>query len=359
MLLSPKFFYDDAANENAGGSANEGQSQEILGNEGAANAENKEGQAAPDVKQPEISDEIKQQLAELEELRKYKAEREKPTPSEEEKKKADDLDRAEMRKFAIKNDIAKDEDFTKYETLQQKKDIELVKDDFVTQFKADNKEDFETEEELSEAADEAFKDRYPLDHANKTIKSKAEKLLAKEAAEIRNPYASKITDAQTKYETEKSLTKQFNEQYIPFTEEVKKSIPQKLEFSKVKIGEDGKEEVSIEVDVTAEDLQKVEDKFFKDNPKTFYEFIDGKYADGKLTQKITNFLLAEKRAEGNQKLANEMIKVGIAKGSNVGAENPFALTGNQGQPPKGVTETLEESNKRIGALRAKYAPINH
>lgn len=354
MWLSPKFFYNSDGGEGGG----KEQSTETTTTETTTTATTEE--AAKEVitpsedkgspNKPEVSDEIKQQLLELEELRKYKAEKEKPTPSEEEKRKEAELDRVEMRKYAIKNDLAKDEDFAKYETLQQKNDTELVKENFITEFKADNKEDFDNEDELEQAAKDAFEEQYHLNSQNKTLKKQGQKLLEKEAAEIRNPYATKISTAQSKYNTEKELAKTYSEKYIPFTDSVKKAFGENITYAKMKAGED---ELPIEVKLTKEDWDAAEEKFFK-SPKTFYDFTEGKLNDGKLVSKLSSFFMERHRDEANQKIAETFEGIGVKKGSNVGADNPFALK-QGGAVVQMSTETLEESNARIAKLRAQTA----
>lgn len=345
MLLLPRFFYDDAANEGTGGKADDNQQQQ--------SAENNQQQQAP----PELPDDIKAQLKELEELRAYKAAnpQQAAAKTKEEIEKEEQLEKVNFRKFAVENDLAKDDDFVKYETLQQEKDSDLVFKDFLTQYKTDNPDaDADT---LEEDAKAAFNEQYHLTSENKTLKARGLKLLEKEAKDLRSPAESKIATAQTKYATEKErikfekeMTDVFEKKYRPFAEQTLKSIPTKLTYAKTKSGDD---EVSVEIDVTAEDLKEVDEKFLRKR-KAFDLFNEGKpeEAKAKLLEKINSYLLNKKREDGNAQLAEKFEAIGLKKGSNVGAGNPYALRDEARVISMKEGETLEESNAKMARARA-------
>lgn len=348
MLLNKiNFFYTDGANEDAGGNA-DGQQQQ----QGDGAAKSDEGIKLPEDIEKELT-ELRGQKSEFE---KWKAEKaaagEKDERTPEQKIKDEEIDKANFRKYSIENDLAKEDDFVKFETLQQKKDSDLVFEGFLNDFKDENP-DITDEKELTEAAREEFDAAYKLTSTNEKIKEKGLAKLAKEANEIRNPYSSKISTAKEKYNSEKELAATYASKFVPFTENVKKAIPAKLTYSKLKAGEG---EVEIDVDITPEDIKDVEEKFLK-NHKTFFKFKEGKPEEvqAKLLEKIQSYLLVKKRDEGNQKVADKFVAIGVANGSNTGADASFAMKQqNNGRKTQTTVTTLEDSNKKMAEARARF-----
>jgi hypothetical protein len=343
MLFKSNFFYNADAPDGGGGST-------------GTLVENQ--QAAPTLEAPAIPEEIQKELeawksaqSELAELRAFREANQKP----EEKSPAEllreqELDKVNFRKFAVENEFAKEDDFVQLETLQQRKDYDLIFENFKKDFKEENP-DITDEKELEEAAKEDFETTYKLNSANEKAKEKGLAKLAKEANDIRNPYSSKITAAKAEYETKKETAATYEKKFIPFTQKIKETIPAKLTYSKIKSGDN---EVEIDIDVTPEDVKEVEEKFLKTH-KAFYDFKNGKPEEvqEKLLGKITNYLMSKKREEGNTKLAEKFEAIGIAKGSTTGADAPFAMKqSNARQEAKLVT--LEQSNNKIAEARARF-----
>ena len=338
MAFKRIFFYNTDAGENGGGESGDNniEQQQQSSTEGAASEIKAE---------VVIPDEIQK---ELEELRAFREANKKPDErSPEQLAKEVELEKVNFRKYAVENDFAKDDDFVQYEALQQKKDADLVFESFVNDFKEENPE-ITDEKELREAAQEEFNKTYKLTSDNEKAKEKGLARLAKEANEIRNPYASKIEKAKASYSEEKQLREKmpkFNE----FIEsQINKYAPEKVTF-KTKYGE---EEVPVEVVLTKEDKSAIAKEF--NTPKTFLTYTkSAEDAEKALAKKITGWIKVNKFEE----VAANMLKTGegrgIAKGSNVGAEAPFAL---KNQNAKGETRvfTLQDSNAKIAEARQRY-----
>lgn len=339
MLFKRTFLYNSDADDNGGGG--------------------QEGNDNNDQNQPELPTEVQQQLAEaalwkteLEELRAFKAANTKePERSSEEIAKEEQLEKVNFRKFAVENDYAKDEDFVQLETLQQKKDYDLIFEGFLNDFKEENFE-ITDEKEILEAAKEEFETQYKLNSKNEKTKERGLARLAKDAAEIRNPYSSKIEKAKGEYNNKKELAATYEKKFIPFTDAVKKAIPTKLTFATMK---DGDIDVPFELEVTDEDIKEVEEKFLK-NHKTFYQFKEGKPEEvqDKLLSKISNYLISKKKDDGAKKIAEYYEGVGVRKGSTTGADAPFHLRQGNGLGKQKAALTLEASNDKIAQARARF-----
>jgi len=340
MVFKSRFYYNDGANEGGGGDSGEG----------SQSNENNDTPQIPEEIQRQL-EEANQLKAELEELRAFRAANTKePEKSAEEIAKEQEIEKVNFRKFAVENDYAKDEDFVQFETLQQKKDAELVFENYLKDFKDENP-DITDEKELREAAEEDFNKTYKLTSDNEKAKEKGLAKLAKEAAEIRTPYSSKIEKAKGEYNTKKELASTYEKKFIPFTEEVKKSIPSKVVYSKMK---DGETEVSFDIEVTEDDIKEVEEKFLK-NHKTFYQFKEGKPDEvkSKLSAKIESYLIAKKRDEGNKKIADYFEGRGVEKGSTTGADSSFAMQQSSMRREAKVL-TLQDSNDKMAQARARF-----
>lgn len=345
MAFKPTFFYNADEGSNAGGAAdspaasteNQQQNQQVDNNAAAA-----------EISANVIPEDVQKELAELRAFRDANKKVDEKTP--EQLLKEQELDKVNFRKYAVENDFAKDEDFVQLETLQQRKDADLVFEKFIEDFKEEN-EDIEDEKELRELAQEEFNKTYKLTSANEKVKAKGLARLEKEANEIRSPFASKITAAKTDYESKKEIGKAYETQFVPFAKKVTESIPSKITYSKLKSGDS---EVEIDIDVTPEDVKEIEEKFIKTH-KAFFSFKEGKpdEVQAKLLEKINNYLLTKKRDEGNQKLAEKFEQIGVAKGSTTGADAPFALKNNGGRQEARVL-TLQDSNDKMGQARARF-----
>lgn len=334
MVLIPRFIYDSDAGAEGGAGATEKQNTNEQGNNNAL----------------ELPEEIKSQLAELEELRQFKAANSKaPEKTSEEIARENELEKINLKKYAVENKIASDDDFIQFDTLQQKKDADLVYEGFLSDFKEENPE-ITDPAELEKVAKEEFNRIYKLDSANEKAKEKGLAKLAKEAAEIRTPYKSKVEAAQSKYNEEKELRAKMPEFDKFISAQIEKNAPDKIPF-KIKNGE---EELFVDVELTKEDKAAISKAF--NTPKTYLSFTKSPEETEKMiAKKVQGWVRENKFEEIASKFFKEGEGRGVAQGSNAGADNPFALKNNNGtggQKRQGIT--LAESNDKVAQARSRY-----
>jgi hypothetical protein len=309
MAFKSIFFYDNGAAEGAGGAA------EVV-------VENNE----PIVEQPVVNEPAAEVVIpediqkELAELRAYKESILKETgKTKEDIEKEEQADKANFIKFGVDNDLFKVEDITKYESLKTKADAELVFPAFLEDFKDDNPE-LTDEAELAEAAKEEFEKRFKLNSENPKAKEKGLAKLAKEASEIRSPYESKVKAAESNYNEEKQIRSKMPDFEKFVSTSIEKSTPDNQTF-KTKVGD---EEVSVDVTITKEDRKEIE-KAFK-SAELFQDYSkDPATAEKRLQAQIDVWVAHKKREEVISKAYAKGLEEGVKKGSNVGAENTFAL----------------------------------
>lgn len=266
---------------------------------------------------------LQEKLTQYDELKSFKEQALTRTPdkSAEQLAQEAEVDQANFRVYSVENKLMKNEDFAVHESLKTKADTDLVFDDFSKQFKEDHPEI--DEDEVEAQAKTAFENQYHINSADKTLKSKGEKLLKRDASELRSPVETSYNTAKERYEEHKTLQGKYPE-YVKFFNEVsKETLPDKIVLFK---GKEGDEEIPIEVDITEDDKKAVEEKFFK-NAKTLQKFINGKSEEVKieLVAKINSFIRQRKMEEGFSKAWEKAHGVGVAKGSEVGASQPFGL----------------------------------
>lgn len=335
MILRNRFFYEDGAAENAGGA-----DENVTVTPPVENL-NKESTLF------ELPAEVSAQLKELEELKAWKVANYKPEKSAEEIEKENELEKVNLKKFAVENGIAKDEDFVKYDTLQQRKDADLVFESFLADFKEDNP-DITDEKELEEAARDEFETGYKLKSTNEKAKEKGLAKLAKEANEIRNPFKEKVEKAKSEYIQEKEIRAKMPDFTKFITERIAKNTPDKVPF-KVKAGE---EEVSVDIELTKEDKEIISKTF--NTPKTFMKYSKSPEDAGKdLDKKIQGWIRENKAEQIGAKFLEIGEGRGVAKGSNTGADAPFAMK-QQNNRQQAKVFSLEESNNKIGEARARF-----
>lgn len=232
-----------------------------------------------------------------------------------------ELDNVNFRKHAVENKLMKNEDFTVYESLKGKADSDLVFEDFSKQFKEDHPEI--ADDEIEAQTKTAFENQFHVNSADKTLKARGEKLLKKEAAELRTPVETSYNKAKESYDDNKTI-KAKHPEYVKFFNDIsKETLPDKITLYTAKEGE---EEIPVEVEITAEDKKAVEDKFFK-NVKTFNKFISGEPEEVKveLSAKINSFIRERKMQEAFSKTWEKAHGIGVSKGSETGAGQPFAV----------------------------------
>lgn len=339
MLLKSKFIYNtDSPDGGAGGATGEVIIPADIP---------KEADSIPK-EEPSYPEEIQQKLKEYEELKAWKEANTKPAEkSQEEIAREEEKDKAEFIKYSVDNDLFKLDELTQYESLKVKADADLVFEGFLKDFKEENP-DITDEVELSEAAKEEFDRIYKLTSDNEKSKEKGLAKLAKEANEIRNPYETKIKTAQANYTEEKQVRQKMPDFEKFIDEQIKKNVGEKVSF-KIKRGE---EEFPIDIELTQEDRDAIA-KAFK-TPKTFYNFTKSAEETQKsLDAKINSWIRDKKLDEALAKAAEVFEGIGVKNGSNVGADNPFAMRqGYATRQPAGLT--LAASNEKIAEARSRY-----
>jgi len=295
---------------------------------------------------PVIPEDIQKELDELRSFKKSISEKQ-PELTPEQIAKNQEIEKADFRKMAIERDLLKEDDFKNYETIQQKKDLELVKEDFEKEFKEKNP-DAEPED-----IEDAFNQQYHLNSENEVLKNRGQKLLEKEAKELRTPYESKYKNAEDVWKQEKDVKSNIPEFNKFIDDIIKENTPDKLPF-KVK---DGETDIEIDTDLT-EDQRKEIEKIFKNN-KTFYSFATNKDKRDELKAQVAKKINGYIKINNFDKAAQRSFEVGVGigtkRGSDAGATNPFALQQGLNAPAGGGTKTrgLEESNDKIAEARKR------
>jgi len=313
------------------------------GTEGGGKPQTTDAPPAEEQK-PEMPESIQIPLSELESLGfksidELKAHFNKPAePTEEEKAIAAQKEKADFLKFSTEEGILNVDDYQAFESIKAKKDRDLVFENFTQEFLEDNPDatDYEIEN--------AFNNQYHIDSENVTLKKRGEKILAKEAAEIRNPYQTKYDKAWNTFSERKELQSKvplFNN----FVDDVvNKVVPQKLKAFEKEI--DG-ENVSVEIELTAEDKAEIAKKF-KMNVKAYDMYVKGESEklNADLSRKINGFIREKYAEKIQEQIFETAVTLGKKKGSNVGAINPFPLVnGNAIVRSIGGQSVMEELNR--------------
>jgi hypothetical protein len=264
---------------------------------------------------------LKRELQEFKEREKARSENVELTP--EEKRKQEEIEKAELINFAVKNGKMKLEDFNQFDEISKADDRDLTFRNFKKEFKEDNPEieDIDLEEE----ALRAFEDKYDLNSENEKRKARGEARLAKEAKELRMPLESSYKATKSEYEQERELRKtypNFAKKIEDFTKEV---LPSKLDFFKYK---DGEEDVLIDVDIEQKDRDEIEAQVSKElqTPEVFTLYKNNELDKIKdKAKKIAEGLIdAKYREVGLNKVAIAFETRGKKK-AEIGAKNSFAL----------------------------------
>lgn len=353
MRLLPKFFFDSQAEGANGGGGDATEVAEPITNTAQEEGQATEQQATSTVEKVEpfiTEEEMKGYGFDSKEAFKefLKKQKEDNLPDEDKKNK-ENIEKANFLKFSAENKLLNVEDYNKYESLKSTPDIELVRQNKFQEFKEENPE-ITDEEELKDAFDEDFNFEYKLKSGNENIKKRAEAKIAKEAKELRSPYESKVTTAQSEFTEEKKIREAYPKFEKFVQESITKNTPDKTVLYKAKNGED---EIAIEIELTAKDREAMA-KDFK-TPKTFQLFANGKPEEvqAALDKKMQAWVKLNKFEEVNTKSFEAGKGIGTKAGSTVGAENPFAMK--QGAMANVANaETLEESNAKIAEARRKF-----
>jgi hypothetical protein len=338
MNFTSRFFYEDGASEIAGGT-------DVITTQEATTTTT--DNITTQIAEQKLPDEVLAKLAEYEELKAFKAANTKPdekTPEQILKEK--EQDKADFIKYAVTNDLCNIDDITKYESLKVQSDADLVFPEFLQDFKEDNP-GIVDEKELAEAAKEEFNSRYKISSDNEAAKAKGLAKLAKAANEIRSPYEAKVKAAETNYTEDKTLRAKMPEFDKFVDNQITKNAPDKIPFT-IK---NGKEEITLEVELSKEDKEAIAKEF--KTPKTFLKYSKSpEEAEKALEKKIQGWVKVNKFEDAITKALVKGEGIGVTKGSNIGAENPFGL---QEPAKKEVSAGSIASNQAANEARKRVA----
>ncbi len=347
-------FYDVATTENNGGGAAETieQTDTLIAPNTPPADEKLETPAAAIANNPVFTDEDVKGFGfdSKDEFKKFVAEKlqqqKESSITDEDRKAQADIEKADFLSFSAKNKLLNVDDYSAYENLKGVPDADLVYKNYKEDYKAEHPE-ITDDTELEEAAREDFNFEYKINSESDKVKEKYAAKLAKEAKEIRSPYESKVTTAQEQFKTQQKVREEYPKFEKFVTDLISKNTPDKTVLFKAK---DGETEIPIEIELTAKDREAMA-KDFK-TPKSFSQYVDGKPEDveSALSKKMQNWIKLNKSDEIAEKSFEAGKGLGVKKGSNVGAENPYALK--KGSEVQNFSdETLEQSNARIAKLR--------
>lgn len=240
----------------------------------------------------------------------------------EEKQKQENLRKADFIKFSSENDLLKVDEVNAYENQKSKPDRDLAFEKHLEEWKEDNPEVTDPEEILSQAKED-FESEYRFNSENEKQKARGLEKLGKRANELRSTLSTKYTAAEQRYQEQKAMEGKVPEFNKTIGALIDKFTPEKLAISKVKEGE---AEVPIEVELDKKEKAELAKAFL--TPKMFHKFQTAKDLsefESLATKKINGFL-KEKYFDAAVSKGYEAGKgVGVTKGSNVGAEQPFAI----------------------------------
>lgn len=325
-MINLRFFYNDGL-ENAGGGI----------------AEVVEPQAP---QEPQVVDKIELSIEQVkewgfdspEQLKEHFAKLKESNVPEDVKKKEEALDNLEFRRYAIANDLLKEDDFKNYESLTAKQAQDLVFEKYLADFKEDNPE-IEDEEELLQAAKDDFETTYKLNSLSEKAKQRGLARIEKEAKELKNPVESSFLSAKEQFELAKTVAKTLPDFQNFVSEKVKQHTPDKAIIYKVK---DGDVEIPVEIDITEEDRAAMVKEFSKHT--NFHKFTKGDKAafEAELDRKMQGWVKLNKADEIYSKAIETGINIGKSKAQPVGAENPFPLVAKSSNASATGNKTLDE-----------------
>jgi hypothetical protein len=319
---------------------------------GAAPTEKKEGEQDKPDQLAELLKEFKfENLDALKEaIKKKDEEAAKETP--EQKKRAEELYKANLQTFAVENGVMALDDFQKLETLKSKADKDLVFERYASEVRDEITDDLKEEnpdvkpEDIDAKIKEAFEKEYPLESKNKKAKERAEKKIANEAKSMRSPLESSFNDVKSRYDEEREVSNAFPKYAEKLNELIGANITPELT---VYSGKDGEEEVSVKVPLTEEERKAVVDKAFKKvSTHEMYKL----YKAGKVDEisalvkdEVDAIMWKDYREKGLNEIAKEFLTRGTKKGSTTGAKNPFPV--NQANPSATEKRTASDKQQEV------------
>lgn len=256
-----------------------------------------------------------------------------------EKEKQEQVKKADFINFAAKEGHMKVEEINAYESVKSKPDRDLVFEQHLKQFKEDNP-DITDPEQLTTQARADFESEYKLTSENEKQKGRGEARLKKEAEELRSPYTSKYEKTQSAYNDRKELEVKLPEFNKTISSIIEKCTPDKISLSKIK---EGDTELSIDVDLSKKDREELAKTFV--TPKMYQEYQkDPAKFEEKASKKINGFLKEKYFDKVVSESYDKGKKVGTGQGSNVGAEQPYAVVRNMSIP---TTEGRQNADKDV------------
>lgn len=337
MILFPRFIYEDGTDAEGAGGNGDGDNK---GGEGGAAAPAGITMSEADVKE----------LADLRAFRASIAEKE-PDKTPEEIAKLADKEKGEFIKYSSDEGLMKVDEFHAYENLKVKADRDLVFENWLTNWKEENP-DVEADE-IDARAKADFDEEYKLTSSNDKTRARGEARLAREAAEVRKPLQTTYEKAQGAFKELQSI-RQTYPKYEKFMDDlIKETVPEQIVFKT----KEGEEDITIDdVKLTEEDKKEIAKQF--KNDKNFFSFT--KNADkldtvkAAIAKKIDGYLKVKYFDKVNEAVYIAAKGIGVKKGSNVGAEAPFAIV-RGGQLPGGESKISgqKEVEDNDFALRQK------
>jgi hypothetical protein len=244
-------------------------------------------------------------------------------PTEEEKARLRQIEEVNFHKYLVEEGLMTTEEIDSFKSVSAKADADLVFEDFRKQYLEEI-----GEEEVDESTiREAFENAYHINSENATLRARGQRALEKEAAELRKPLVEKYQQAQSRfkdYETHKSLVPKWNSHVDELLSAV---VSGKMKVFEKKIGD---KEVAIEIELTADDIAELAQKF-KMNERYYLMFKEGK------TKELDEILLKKAQAYVKQQRQDQILNevwqkaesAGRLTSSYVGAKAPFLINQSQ------------------------------
>lgn len=343
MFYNPKFYYEDNAGE-GGGNGGE--------NNGG------EGGSLQKVESFLSKDELKSYGVETkEQLFAVLSQHKDSQVSAAEKERIEEGKKADFIKYSAENGLLKVEDVNTYETILKKSDIDLALERHTEEWREDNPEVTEPSE-ISDQAKADFQEKYNLNSENAKQKARGEERIKKQAADLRTPISSKYKAAEASYQECKAMEGKIPEFNKAVSDLITECTPDKLVIGKVK---EGDSEVPIEVELTKKEREELTKSLV--TPKMFQRFTNSKDLSEfkNSAAKRINGILKEKYFDAAIEKSYTAGKgIGTTQGSNVGAEQPFAIVRDISGPrsasersdgDKAVMDNDMEMRKRINSGR--------
>lgn len=292
---------------------------------------------------------------ELEELRTYKQSilNKEPEKTPEQLRKEEEMEKVNFRQYSVANDLMNDNEITQFESIRAKEDAALVYEDFSAEWDKDNPDADPETRELQKKT--AFEEQYHLKSENKTLKTRGENLLKKEASLLRSPLESKYQSAKSGYDQHRMVEKEYPGFNSFIDDIVKENTPEKFVALKTKEGE---QELTIDVDLTEDQRTEIA-KIFK-NPKTFHAYLNNKEkrdeVKAKIAAKIQGFIKINNFDKAIARGLEIGRGIGVAAGSDIGATQPFSVIkggGNEGVDIQDAMQQIRESHAKVREKHGK------